>query len=1069
MGRKKLQKLLPKLVSLGLVATLCLTSSSIVGATAESMDSTETVAHTTEPADGTASDAESAKETEAVTGAEGTEETATAENAETTNVAEDNQETEATEEYVSERLTHNYTAVESEYESQGFKDYTGQDLVYKVDAGIVKDAGLAEVVDAPSDYKEYSQDASTKVVAMARTGEKDDPGTTFTIDVPQDGLYWLKVDYKSNDTASILPIAMQMKVDGEYPFYECRNLKFETTWKNPRVNEEDGATGTKTVDDYGNEVVTMPTKVERWESKYIKDSSYRRSDALKLALTAGKHEINFTVDEGVFMLGNLTLVAPVEVKAYDGSSETAKGDALYTLQGENYVYANDSSIHPLTEYDTDLEPYTTSDTELNTIDSDSFGDAGQAVTYKVNIEEEGDYYIAQNYRQSDKTDFPVFVDVAIDGEILNDQFKAYGLAYTTTYTTDTISDKDGNNMVVHLTKGTHTITYTITMDPIRHVMEKLDVIMSQVNDLALEVTKVAGTNKDKYRDLSITRYMPNIVDELNGYADELYALEESCLQYSESDKTVAVMASMRIAAEQLRSLANDPDSIPYRTQELSSSSNSANQYLANTVDNLIKNGIAIDRIYVYQEDASLPGDPNFFQSLWMDIKRFISSFTEQAYSTSGTDPDHLQVWVNRSSQYVQLMQKMANEKFETQDGIDFEVDISIMPDQYKLVLANSTGNAPDVATGINYTIPYELAIRGALADMTQFDDFKEVASVYEPGFFLTGTINDQVYSMPETMNFWVLFYRTDVMEKLGIEITDDMTMQDVIDMLPDLQMRGLNFYYPTAGMITMRNFHGTTPLIVQNDGALYYEDASEGTALGERTSVDGFTELTDLFTVYNMDVNIDNFYQHFRNGDLPIGIADLATYNLLTNAAPELSSSWDITVIPGTEKADGTIDRSTCGCAESSVIFKGDEEREKMAWEFIKWWSSTETQAEFGQNLQIIYGDEYMWNTANVEAFDRLPWKSKDKQIIEDWAKNVVDVARVPGTYLLEREMSNAFNDIAVNGSNEQTRIDKAVKTINREIDRKLEEFGYIDSEGNKLQDYTIPTISSVSKILGRE
>lgn len=110
------------------------------------------------------------------------------------------------------------------------------------------------------------------------------------------------------------------------------------------------------------------------------------------------------------------------------------------------------------------------------------------------------------------------------------------------------------------------------------------------------------------------------------------------------------------------------------------------------------------------------------------------------------------------------MQKMIDEYFTPETGI--EVDISIMPDQYKLVLSNSSGDAPDVATGINYTIPYELGIRGALVDMTQFEDFKEAAEPYESGFFMTGTIGDGIYSMPETMNFWVLFYRTDVLENL---------------------------------------------------------------------------------------------------------------------------------------------------------------------------------------------------------------------------------------------------------------------------------------------------------------
>jgi ABC-type glycerol-3-phosphate transport system substrate-binding protein len=217
-----------------------------------------------------------------------------------------------------------------------------------------------------------------------------------------------------------------------------------------------------------------------------------------------------------------------------------------------------------------------------------------------------------------------------------------------------------------------------------------------------------------------------------------------------------------------------------------------------------------------------------------------------------------------------------------------------------------------------------------------------------------------------------------------------------------------------------------------------------------------------------MPVSVDNFYQHFRNGDMPIGIADFFTYNLIRNAAPELDSSWAISLIPGTVQEDGSIARTTCGCAESTVIFKSTEEREQKAWEFIRWWSTTEIQALFGRMVQSIYGDEYIWPTANLEAFDLLPWDTEDKMVVRQFAQNVVDVARVPGTYMLEREMSNAFNDIVVNGENEQTRIDRAVKTINREIKRKLEEFGYVDAEGNVLKEYRIPTMDTVREILGR-
>ena len=1026
MGRKKLQKTLPRVVSLALIAALLATGSGVSTALASSTD-----------VEGT-----EAAETEVV---EDTEETTTDDadtsTDDTTDSTDDSDSDESSDTYVSERISNNYTKVSATYTLSA---YTGSDVVYEM-ADVVTD-GTDLLTTSTQDYEDSDQ-----VLALEYGDE-----VTLTIDVPQDGRYFVLFNYISYDE-SIMPVEMAMQVDGEYSFYEMRNLSLETTWA---PDEE------PSYDRYDNELVTVPNKVVQWEQKYLMDSSYRHSSPLEVELTAGTHTITFTVSEGTFLLGNLVLVAPFETEEYSGTSETAEGDALITIQGEDYSYTNDSSVHAVVEYDTALDPYTTSDTVLNTLDSDSFDTAGQSVTYEVEVEESGYYYIGLNYRQSDKTNFPVFVDVAVDGEIPNTAFEAYGLAYTTNYKTTTLTDDEDNNLSVYLEAGTHTLTFTISMDPICYVMEALDEVMAAVNEYALEITKVAGTNSDKYRDLNITRYMPNLVDELYAYADELYELENSCLQYSSGKKNVAVMSSMLIAAEQLISLADSPDEIPYRIDELSSSSNSANQYLANTVDNLIANNVAIDRIYLYQEDATLPKKANVFKSVAMTISRFVSSFTDQSYSVSNTDDSHLQVWVNRSSQYVQIMQKMIDESFTPETGI--EVDISIMPDQYKLVLANSTGDSPDVATGINYTVPYELAIRGALVDMTQFDDFQEVAEPYESGFFLTGTINNSIYSMPETMNFWVLYYRTDVMESLGLEVPD--TMEDVIDMLPELQMRGLNFYYPTAGMTAMRNFHGTTPLIMQFGGSLYYDDASEGTALGSELSVDGFTYLTELFTIYNLDVNVDNFYQHFRNGDLPIGIADLATYNLLTNAAPELDGSWEISVIPGIEQEDGTIDRTTCGCAESTVIFdSGDEERIEQAWEFVKWWSSTEIQAEFGQTLQITYGDEYMWPTANMEAFDLLPWDSSDKKVIEEFAKNVVDVARVPGTYMLEREMSNAFNDIAVNGETAQTRVDEAVKTINREIERKLEEFGYIDSDGNMLEEYSIPTIESVNRILGRD
>ena len=950
--------------------------------------------------------------------------------------------------FVTERISNNYTRVSADY---SLPAYSGKPLVFSV-TKVMTEACGAEVVSVIPDGLDTADNA-------VRLHFGDMP--TLKITVPEDALYAVRFDYypynesETEERQAVLPDRLGLMVDGTYPFYECRNVKLEATW----LRETETS-----YDRYGDEMVSLPTKAKQWEHKYLTDSTGRRMTPLLLQLTAGEHNLELTVKEGTFLLGTISLCAQPVIPAYEGS-EKAEGDTLIILQGEAFTSANDSSIHAVMEYDVAVDPYEVEHIRLNTIDSDAFDTAGQSVTYCFNVEKAGWYNLALNVRQSDKTDFPVFVDVFVDGEIPSTAFEAYPMAYSSSWQTQTLLDTKGEKLSVYLASGEHSLTLRLTIAPIREVMEALDEIMYGVNDIALEITRVAGTNADQYRDLRLSRYIPGLEDSLRGYASQLRELESRYVAYSNSESNVAVMASMLIAARQLESLAENPDEIPYRISELSSSSNSANQYLANTIDNLLDNSLAIDRIYICQEDTILPTALGGVSAMGKDIQRFTSSFTSQRYSVNNTDPAHLQVWVNRSNQYVQIMQKLIDEDFTARTGI--KVDLSIMPDQTKLILANSSGNSPDVATGINYTIPYELAIRGALADLTQFEDFREVASVYEPGFFLTGCIDEGIYSMPETMNFWVLFYRTDVLEKLGIEPPDTMT--DVIDLLPELQMRGLNFYYPTAGMLSMRNFHGTTPLLVQNGGSLYYDTAQEGTALGSRASVTGFRVLTDLFTIYNMPVNVDNFYQHFRNGDYPIGIADFYTYNLIRNAAPELDGSWAIAMIPGTVQEDGSVNRATCGCADATVIFRSDEEREDQAWAFIRWWSSTDVQAKFGRMMQSIYGDEYIWPTANIEAFKLLPWDTEDKLVVEQFAKNVIDVARVPGTYMLEREMSNAFNDITVNGANEQTRIDKAVKTINREIKRKLEEFGYIDAEGNTIREYRIPTMERVRVILGRD
>lgn len=935
-----------------------------------------------------------------------------------------------------ERLASGYTVVSAAYTAS---DYQGETKRFSMEEAVTAES--AALLTAEN----YDYDGKAANLQHGMT-------LTLTIEAPETALYWVSFDYLSYDE-SILPIEFSLKVDGEYPFYETRSLKFETSW----IQESE-----KSLDRYGNEIVSMPEKLIRWETKAVSDGSYRYAEPLKLELEKGTHTLEIGVSEGSFLLGDVTLQAPEETAAYTGS-EKAEGSGLITIQGEDFYIRNDSAIHATGEYDSALDPLSATETVLNTLDGDSFHTAGQSVTWQFEVQQDGWYYLAMNYRQSEKNDFPVFVDWRIDGEIPNTAFCSYPVEYTAKYATKSLTDADGNKLSVWLTKGTHTLSATISAENLCYILERVDEIMNGINDLSLEVTKVAGTNKDKYRDLKLTRYIPDVQERLYGWVDQLYELADMATQYVDAKdaEDVAAFAYLIIAAKQLKTLGDEPNELIYRVDELSTSVNSINTQIANFVDLINDNNLSIDRIYLYQEDAKLPKKLNIFKSAALSVERFGNSFFGTSYSASNADESHLQVWVNRPRQYVEIMQKMIDEQFTPQTGI--EVDLSIMTDPQKLVLANASGDTPDVATGINYAIPFELGIRGALVDLTKFDNYKEVFGRYSEGLLVSSVIDDGLYSLPETMNFYVMFYRTDILEKLGLSVPE--TMDDLIAMLPDLQMRGLNVYYPTASMLVMRNFHGTTPLLFQYGGSLYGDTAQE-LEINSEPSVNGLTALTELFTLYDLPVDIPNFYQHFRNGDLPIGIADFNSYNLILNAAPEIANSWDIALIPGiVDEATGEINRYMSGGAESTVMFASNDEREQQAWQFMEWWSESTVQAEFGQMLQIMYGDEYIWPTANLEAFENLPFPTAHKDVIMEQAENILEAPRLLGSYMMERELSNSFNDIVVNGETLRARIDETVKTVERETQRKLEEFGYIDSEGNVLKEYTVPSVEAVRRI----
>ena len=139
-----------------------------------------------------------------------------------------------------------------------------------------------------------------------------------------------------------------------------------------------------------------------------------------------------------------------------------------------------------------------------------------------------------------------------------------------------------------------------------------------------------------------------------------------------------------------------------------------------------------------------------------------------------------------------------------------------------------------------------------------------------------------------------------------------------------------------------------------------------------------------------------------------------------------------------------TVERWTTGGAETMGILSATD-RADDAWEFLKWWSSAEVQAEFGNTLIETFGSEYIWPTANIEAFAQLPLASAHKQVIIEQMQWMTEAPWILGTYMLERELSNAYIYPSWwTAPRPAARWIPPSSASTGKPTRKLEEFGYI-------------------------
>lgn len=230
-------------------------------------------------------------------------------------------------------------------------------------------------------------------------------------------------------------------------------------------------------------------------------------------------------------------------------------------------------------------------------------------------------------------------------------------------------------------------------------------------------------------------------------------------------------------------------------------------------------------------------------------------------------------------------------------------------------------------------------------------------------------------------------------------------------------------------------------MLYQNGGALYSKDG-RSTLIDEESGVQAFSTFTKFFTHYKLPTIYD-FVNRFRSGEMPIGIQDYSAFNTLVVFAPEIRGLWDFTLIPGTLKEDGTIDRS-CHTSGSGTMMLAQESESKKAnaWEFMKWWVSTETQVRFGQEMESVMGASARYATANMNAFEQLSWSKSQQEVLKEQRTYTVGLREVAGGYYTGRHITNAIRRIINRNEDARETLLDYARTINEEISKKRLEFG---------------------------
>ena len=921
-----------------------------------------------------------------------------------------------------------YTNYVKKYTDAARPDKTVEVLGKDYDPASVTDAQITvTTVDGENDVMQWANQEGS---------------VSWTVNIPETGVYNIKMIYEALES-NTNDVEFSLLIDGESPYATASRITLSKRWINESEIKQDSRQ---------NDIRPGQISTPCWQETPLEDIDGLFNEPLEFYMEAGEHTITFESEKAEFAVKSFTFYQYEAPAAYTAPSDSdltqAQGQKI-TLEGETAAYKSSRTLYPTA----DKSSYLTSSangssptkTRYNTIGSGSWTQSTQTVTWEFNVDKAGYYKIGIRGRQDQMRGMYSNRRLYVNGEVPCLEANQIKFYYDTDWSITTPKSENGDDLYFYLQAGTNTISLEAVPGEIGEIMGDLDELVYNINSYYRQIRQITGPDPDEYNNYMIDTAIPSIVPDFKEYAKTLRDKKAEIEKLSGSGGTEAeTLEKMAIVLDKC---IKKPDLIPEMMSQIKDNITSVSSF----VNQYREQPLEVDMIEVATSDQDFTScDKSFFGSLGFGFKGFIGSFFEDYNALSDEDENAMECWVMLGRDNAEALQQLISSEYNP----TAKTKINLKLVQGGIVEATFAGKGPDLALFMGGDFPIQLAARGVLTDLTTFSDFDEVKSRFADDATVLYQYNGGTYGLPCDQTFPMLFYRSDILSEYGIDPATDLNTWDgLLNCLPTLQRN-----YLEVGLIlpVMTSTGGTTQvsaitepgntfaMLLLQQGLNYYNEEQTKTTFDTQEAVNAFDTWTKFYTTYSFQQTYDAFTR-FRTGDMPVVIQNYTFYNQLSVAAPEIKGCWGFQPVPGTVQEDGTINHAANSNGSGAIIFTKAADQEG-AWDFIKWFTSTDAQVKYGNNIESILGTMGRYATANEEALQQLSWTTSEVNLLLDQLNSQVEIPIIPASYGVTRNVMNAFRAVVNDYDNARDTLFWYNKDINDEITRKLEDLGLYDN-----------------------